>query len=561
MPARHAPVLQRDIAFARSADEEGLLAGCSPIEREDQRRRVELAQRERTAQAATRGRRAIPAAAPRAQREVPDDAPRIDNALPVDRVQPVAERLLAQKTAGEGGSQDPCQTVSRRARTHHAPSLAHRRGAVHSPPLAGAIAGKCEATATVAPMNPTVRLTHGALMPQVGLGTWPMSGAEAESAVVAAVQAGYRLFDTAYAYGNEDGVGRGLRACGLPREELFVTTKLNGQWHGYLEAQEAWAQSAQRLAVDYIDLFLIHWPLPGQDRYVDAFRGLARLLEDGKVRAIGASNFKPAHVQRVIEETGIVPDVNQIELNPYTTRPLAREYHAEHGIVTQSWAPIGHGRELLRERAIVEIAQAHKRTPAQVVLRWHVQLGLTVVPKSSRPERMAENIAIFDFTLSDEEIAAISALDQGEDYADDSDVMGHDVAARGFAASAPLADRGGGVRGGALAISACPLEGAANELLPGFVDRHAVDPREKHRDLDEPSNDRVAGKPPIPLPACSAFRQYEIVGFDAEGGRALSRGRAWSDRDSDEPALPAERRFRGFWPDAVRVVAERAVEL
>ena len=262
-------------------------------------------------------------------------------------------------------------------------------------------------------------------MPQIGLGTWPMSSEEAEAAVVAAVAAGYRLIDTAYAYGNEDGVGRGLRACGLPREELFITTKLNGQWHGYLESQKAWAQSAQRLGVDYIDLFLIHWPLPGQDRYVEAFRGLVRLLEDGKVRAIGASNFKPAHLARVIEETGHVPDVNQIELNPYTARSLPREYHAEHGIVTQSWAPIGHGRELLRERAIVEIARAQDRTPAQVVLRWHLQLGLTVVPKSSRPERMAENIAIFDFELSDEQMAAISALDQGEEYADDSDVIGH----------------------------------------------------------------------------------------------------------------------------------------
>jgi 2,5-diketo-D-gluconate reductase A len=274
-------------------------------------------------------------------------------------------------------------------------------------------------------LTPTVALAHGAAMPQLGLGTWPMSSAEAEAAVVAAVEAGYRLFDTAYAYGNEDGVGRGMRACGLPREELFVTTKLNGQWHGYLEAQQAWEQSAGRLGVEYIDLFLIHWPLPSQDRYVDAFRGLARLLEDGKVRAIGASNFKSAHLQRVIEETGVVPDVNQIELNPYTTRPGPRSYHAEHGIVTQSWAPIGHGRELLREPAVLEVARAHERTPAQVVLRWHVQQNLTVVPKTSSPERMAENIAIWDFALSDGEIAAISALDQGEEYADDSDVIGH----------------------------------------------------------------------------------------------------------------------------------------
>jgi 2,5-diketo-D-gluconate reductase A len=274
-------------------------------------------------------------------------------------------------------------------------------------------------------MTPTVELAHGARLPQIGLGTWPMSDTEAEAAVLAAVEHGYRLFDTAYAYGNEEGVGRGVRACGLAREELFVTTKLNGQWHGYLETQEAWAESARRLGVEYIDLFLIHWPLPAQDRYVEAFRGLVRLLEEGKVRAIGGSNFKPAHLQRIIEETGHVPDVNQIELNPYTTRPRPREYHSDHGIVTQSWAPIGHGRGLLREHAVITIAHAHERTSAQVVLRWHLQQGLTVVPKSSRPERMAENIAIFDFELSDAEMAAISALDQGEECADDSDLIGH----------------------------------------------------------------------------------------------------------------------------------------
>ncbi len=279
---------------------------------------------------------------------------------------------------------------------------------------AGASAWTYEATATVATMSPTIPLTHGARMPQIGLGTWPMSDDEAESAVVAAVEAGYRLFDTAYAYGNEEGVGRGLRACGLPREELFLTTKLNGQWHGYLEAQEAWTESARRLGVEYIDLFLIHWPLPAQDRYVEAFRGLGRLLEDGKVRAIGASNFKPAHLQRVIEETGLVPDVNQIELNPYTIREASRAYHSDNAIVTQSWAPIGHGRELLREPVIVEIADTHERTPAQIVLRWHVELGCAVIPKTSHPERMAENIAIFDFTLAADEVAAISALDRGE---------------------------------------------------------------------------------------------------------------------------------------------------
>lgn len=272
---------------------------------------------------------------------------------------------------------------------------------------------------------PLISLRHGAQMPQLGLGTWPLSNREAERAVVSAVEAGYRLFDTAYAYANEEGVGRGMRASGLPREELFVTTKLNGQWHGVEAAQDAWAGSAQRLGVDYIDLFLIHWPLPRQDRYVDAVRGLAKLLEDGRVRAIGTSNFKPAHLDRVITEAGIVPDVNQIQLSPYTTRGEARAYHAEQGIVTQSWSPLGLGGELLREPAIRQVAKHHSKSPAQVILRWHIELGLSAVPKSANPKRMAENIDIFDFALSDAEIAALSALDRGEASADDSDVMGH----------------------------------------------------------------------------------------------------------------------------------------
>jgi len=277
------------------------------------------------------------------------------------------------------------------------------------------------------PMRPVplMVLRHGAQMPQLGLGTWPMSDREAERAIVSAAEVGYRLFDTAYAYGNEEGVGRGLAACGVPREELFVTTKLDGPWHGVEGVQEAWAASAKRLRVDYVDLFLIHWPLPRQDRYVDAVRGLAKLLEDGRVRAFGGSNFKPAHLDRVLAESGIVPDVDQIQLSPYTTRDEARAYHAAHGIVTQSWSPLGLGRELLREPVIVEIAARHERSAAQVVLRWHIQLGLSAVPKSAKAQRMRENIEVYDFELSDEEVAALSALDRGEEFAEDSDVIGH----------------------------------------------------------------------------------------------------------------------------------------
>jgi 2,5-diketo-D-gluconate reductase A len=275
------------------------------------------------------------------------------------------------------------------------------------------------------PAVPTLALRNGAHIPALGLGTWPLSDDEAEAAVATAVDAGYRLVDTAYSYHNEVGVGRGLRASGVPREELFVTTKLDAPWHGFDGVREAFEGSVGRLGVDYLDLFLIHWPNPGQDRYVDAFRGLAKLLADGRVRAIGGSNFKPAHLRRVLNETGIVPDVNQIELNPTVTRDATRAYDAEHGIVTESWGPIGRGGDLLARPVITEIAERHGRTPAQVVLRWHVQSGCVPVPKSANPERLRANLDVFDFALTPAEVAAIGSLDRGESAALDSDSFGH----------------------------------------------------------------------------------------------------------------------------------------
>lgn len=273
---------------------------------------------------------------------------------------------------------------------------------------------------------PTVTLPHGAQMPRLGLGTWPMDDAAAEEVVAAAIESGYRLVDTAENYENERGVGRGLKASGVPRDELFVTTKFNKRWHGVDLAAEACERSADRLGVEYIDLLLIHWPNPQQDRYVQAWQGLARLLEGGRLRAIGTSNFKPAHLDRIIAETGVVPDVNQIQLSPTVTRESARAYHARHGIVTQSWSPIGGQRnDVLREPVVVEVAERHGRTPAQVVLRWHMDLGLTAVPKSSDPVRLGQNLHVFDFALSADEVAAISALDQGHAAGADSDVFGH----------------------------------------------------------------------------------------------------------------------------------------
>ena len=273
---------------------------------------------------------------------------------------------------------------------------------------------------------PTVTLLHGAEMPRLGLGTWPMDDGEAETAVATAIELGYRLVDTAENYGNERGVGRGLKASGVSREELFVTTKFNRKWHGVDLVAEACERSADRLGVDYIDLLLVHWPNPQQDRYVDAVRGLARLLEDGRLRAIGTSNFKPAHLDRVISETGIVPDVNQVQLNPSVTRESTRAFHAEHGIVTQSWGPIGgQGNDVLGDPAVVALAERHGRTPAQIVLRWHLELGLTAVPKSSDPTRLRQNLDVFDFSLTAEEVATLSALDRGDAAGADSDKFGH----------------------------------------------------------------------------------------------------------------------------------------
>ena len=274
-------------------------------------------------------------------------------------------------------------------------------------------------------LAPTLELPHGAHIPRLGLGTWPMGDREAERVVAEAIGLGYRLIDTAHAYGNESGVGRGIRAGGVAREELFLTTKLNAEWHGRREARDAFEMSAARLGLDHIDLFLIHWPNPWLDRYADAFQGLVDLMEAGRVRAVGLSNFKPEHTQRVIDGTGVVPDVNQIELNPRVTREGPRAFHAEHGIVTESWSPLGKGGDLLAEPTITAIAARHERTPAQIILRWHIELGLVPTPKSSSSERLAQNLAVFDFSLTPPEVGAISALDQGESAAVDSDSYGH----------------------------------------------------------------------------------------------------------------------------------------
>jgi 2,5-diketo-D-gluconate reductase A len=272
---------------------------------------------------------------------------------------------------------------------------------------------------------PTVTLANGVAMPALGLGTSPMGDRQAEEVVAAALRDGYRLIDTAENYRNEGGVGRGIRASGIDRDEVFVTTKCNERWHGETEARQAFANSAERLGLAHIDLLLIHWPNPQKDRYVDAWKGFLSLLEDGSVRAIGVSNFKPTHLDRLLEATGVAPHVNQIELDPTHSRPEARAYHAAHGIVTESWSPIGAGGGLLADPTIVDLAGRRSKTPAQIVLRWHVQLGLVPIPKTSKPERLPENRDVFDFELTDDEMGELARLDRGDEGVTDSDRFGH----------------------------------------------------------------------------------------------------------------------------------------
>ncbi|WP_425956260.1 aldo/keto reductase [Xylanimonas sp. McL0601] len=271
---------------------------------------------------------------------------------------------------------------------------------------------------------PTITLPHGLELPALGLGTWPMDDAAAAVGVRTAIEAGYRLVDTAENYRNEAGVGKGVRDSGVAREDVVITTKLNRRWHSVEGVRTAWENSVRRLGVDYVDLFLIHWPNPDQGTYVQAWEGLATLLDEGKVRAIGTSNFKPAHLERIVAATGVVPDVNQINLNPYALRSASVAANAEHGTVTESWSPIKPA-SVLAEEPVTAAAAAHGATPAQVVLRWHTQHGYVPIPKSANPARQAENLAVFGFTLTDAEVAAIDALDRGEAHVTDSDSFGH----------------------------------------------------------------------------------------------------------------------------------------
>jgi diketogulonate reductase-like aldo/keto reductase len=259
---------------------------------------------------------------------------------------------------------------------------------------------------------PQIILNNGVEMPQLGFGVWQVPDDEAERAVVSALEAGYRSIDTAAIYGNEEGTGRGLASSGLAREELFVTTKLFNTEQGYDSTLRAFDASLDKLGLDYVDLYLIHWPMPARNRYIDTYKAFEKIHADGRAKSIGVSNFHPEYLDRLIEATSVVPAVNQIELHPHLQQAAVREYHAEKGIATEAWSPLGQGKGLLEVPAIVAIAQKHDRTPAQVVLRWHLQLGNVVIPKSVTPSRIKENIDVFGFSLDAEDIAAISALNE-----------------------------------------------------------------------------------------------------------------------------------------------------
>ncbi|TVT25445.1 aldo/keto reductase [Amycolatopsis rhizosphaerae] len=269
---------------------------------------------------------------------------------------------------------------------------------------------------------PDLELNNGVAIPQLGFGVFQVPAEDTAEVVRTALRTGYRSIDTAAAYRNETGVGAAIRDCGLPRGELFVTTKLWNSDQGYDSALRAFDAGMERLGLDYLDLYLIHWPLPARDTYVETWRAFGKLLSEGRVRAIGVSNFQIPHLQRLIDETGVVPAVNQVELHPNLAQAELRAFHADHGIVTEAWSPLAQG-ALLSDETITGLASRHGRSPAQIVLRWHLQLGNVVIPKSVTPSRIAENFALFDFALTDEDMAAIGKLDTGARIGPDPDTF------------------------------------------------------------------------------------------------------------------------------------------
>jgi diketogulonate reductase-like aldo/keto reductase len=269
---------------------------------------------------------------------------------------------------------------------------------------------------------PLITLPDDTEIPQLGFGVFQVPPQETVEAVSRALQTGYRHIDTAAAYGNEAEVGAAIRDSGLTRDEIFITTKCINNDQGFEEARRALHHSLERLGFDQVDLYLIHWPVPSRDRYVDTWRAFIESQRAGLVRSIGVSNFQPDHLQRLIDETGVTPSVNQVELHPRLQQSDLRQVHASLGIATEAWSPLAQG-AVLDDPTVTEIAQAHERTPGQIVLRWHLQLGNIVIPKSVTPARIKENFELFDFELSSEEMRQIEALDRHERIGPDPDTF------------------------------------------------------------------------------------------------------------------------------------------
>ncbi|MFE9357485.1 aldo/keto reductase [Streptomyces olivaceoviridis] len=259
---------------------------------------------------------------------------------------------------------------------------------------------------------PNVTLNNGIEMPQLGFGVFQVPDDETTAAVATALEAGYRSIDTAAIYGNERGVGRAIAESGIARDELFVTTKLWNEDQGHDATLAAFDASLDKLGLDYVDLYLIHWPAPARDRYLDTWRAFEKILGEGRVRAIGVSNFQVAHLERLMENTGVTPAVNQVELHPGFQQEELRAFHERHGIATEAWSPLAQG-AVLGDQAVADLAARYGVSPAQVVLRWHLQIGNIVIPKSVTPERVRQNLDVFGFELTDEDLRSLAALDRG----------------------------------------------------------------------------------------------------------------------------------------------------